>query len=1159
MEKLKQNEFSKQKKKPICEFCPEKIFKNFKGLMLHESKMHSKTSKTLTSKMKLMKKKHEEIKESFNFDVRQEYSDYKMKQNEKSSSRMFRNFFKFEPINPSLKFYSFDNQYSYNPFKTEKKILEMIFSSQNDELSNIVLSLWHDLLKMFHKDIKKYMKSFNVKNFDIRNIHQPNYPTKVKIYRQLCNEVFTKIVNIFQSSENVFEPMGKSEVIQTLTLRKYQLDMICDLKLSFHYLEFYSSRMIQSARDFTHDQEGDINHRLENVKEIYAHVCTILEKVKNIKIEHIQDFDIILNHLLSQLSTQKNSIKAFLEILEAGVLIPERVENVVTTKKKLVNLVPVNVEYLFPETHQENNGENISGLDESIEKVEDDHTNGESNETKENFENRSIEVIEVIEDEDTDHGPTHDTPTNLVYDSTNLPKYLDCLKPETWLNGSTISHYLQIINRLNNDCFIFETYFMNSFETHGFDHVKSFYTKEKAFNHSSILIPVNEDNIHWFLIYINLSTYEVFCFDPYNFPEKRTEHEKEEAIERRKKKRMNQLIKLEMDYLVPKIQINRNIVTKFSLFVYTPPEITAQNDFFNCGVFLLAFSKAILAGQNLNFFVHNINQFREVILTEITKDMIAQEMEKDEFDDISDYDEDISDLDEEKYDDVSENEAVKDNFKEDENADKNKKEQLVKDDQTHQHVKEQLVDDLKIKEKSELIKQQGTHTQQIAFPCDLCEKVVNSQKALDLHISSHAGSSGFKCPLCTYKAETQEEMKVHFSIHDDYIVKNDVVEAQDEFDDLDDDFVQDNENYDDVSEDEDVKDNMLKNREQKMDHGRKKKGKGKHSIFKEDQHAGIPCPEKQEEMKVHMSIHDDIVTNIGTNDVFEANETSKNDIEQISFEDLDQHIPIDFDFDPFKEQVNSNNDLSRLNHDEENDDIDTPPISPISSPSTSLKEIKTSQTFSEKDILKKRKLYEIVDEENVPAIVSVAKNLKLDNRTQTDEEKNVDNTRALETTNDSIEVIEKPNQYVDFNLIDYPKLNDPKVMEFYLDKAQYDSLDKMQQQSLYNFGKDFVRYKGKNESNLYNKRNFRGDPTGSIQYLQFYEANYIKEEIKFHVKIRFKMGDVTDEKHLNTIFVQNGLFKQDNLKPDEKPFPKSEFQLQNISLHQFRLFVKLFS
>ena len=107
--------------------------------------------------------------------------------------------------------------------------------------------------------------------------------------------------------------------------------------------------------------------------------------------------------------------------------------------------------------------------------------------------------------------------------------------------------------------------------------------------------------------------------------------------------------------------------------------------------------------------------------------------------------------------------------------------------------------------------------------------------------------------------------------------------------------------------------------------------------------------------------------------------------------------------------------------------------------------------------------------------------------------------------------------------------------------------------------KHFVRYQGKG-GNLYNKRTFKANPTESIQFLQFYQANYIKDQpIKFHVKIKFKVGDVQTENHQNSIFVENGLLKQDNIKQDQKPFPKSELQLQNLSLDQFRVFFKLFS
>ena len=640
------------------------------------------------------------------------------------------------------------------------------------------------------------------------------------------------------------------------------------------------------------------------------------------------------------------------------------------------------------------------------------------------------------------------------------------------------------------------------------------------------------------------------------------------------------MVKLKNDYLVPMMQLKYQVVTEWSLKVETPPEITPQNDSFNCGVFLLAFSKSILAGKKLNFFFEDINQFRDVIFAEITTENVVQEinqpncnkpilMQKQEDEhadnfDIESSDEDLLEDNEEYEDDleVSEDEDVKDNYKEDQDANCNKPILMQKQEDEH-------ADNFDIESSDE----------------DLLED--NEEYEDDLEVSE------------------DEDVKDNYK-EDQDVDKNE----KEEF--YDDELVEDNQTYQHYIEDNDsdvkeqiAEDHKIKEKSELREH------EGKHTqqiaircdlcekVVKTQKelevhvsnHAGpssITCPictykaKKEEEIQVHMNMHDDI----GTNDVVEADETSEDHIEDndanvkqeiveeifddlfaklsLSFDDLiNQHVDFDFDLDTFKEEVYPNNALSILTHDEENVDMNTPPVSPKDFVSTSFKQITSSQPVSEKEIFKKRKLEETVDEQNLPPIVSICKNFRLDIRTETPEEQNGDNTTALQTIDDNIEVIdhENPNQYVEVNLIDYPhiKLNDPKIMVFFLDESQYFGLSKSEQQELFNTMKHFVRYRGKG-GNLYNKRTFRANPTESIQFLQFYQANYIQDQpIKFHVKIKFKVGDVQTENHQNSIFVENGLLKQDNIKQDQKPFPKSEFQLQNLSLDQFRVFLKLFS
>ena len=240
------------------------------------------------------------------------------------------------------------------------------------------------------------------------------------------------------------------------------------------------------------------------------------------------------------------------------------------------------------------------------------------------------------------------------------------------------------------------------------------------------------------------------------------------------------------------------------------------------------------------------------------------------------------------------------------------------------------------------------------------------------------------------------------------------------------------------------------------------------------------------------------------------------DLDQVRTEDLVQEL---FD-DIFNKDFNKQSIKDII------DDIVTPPLSPY-------------QSDKEIQIENKRKL----EDENSNQI---SKFLKLDKNDGMETEDFVSN-RGQRSQDDNPSLVDNNPRI---------KIFGEQKMIFYLEEKQYKTLTKNQHQKISDTFEGRVSYKGKA---LNRRRNFKADPDLSMEFLQHYQT-YIKHEaVLFHVHVNFKKGDIQSEQHEQSIFVENSLFRPENIyKKINETYPKHEMKFQNVTIKQFERFLNIF-
>ena len=143
--------------------------------------------------------------------------------------------------------------------------------------------------------------------------------------------------------------------------------------------------------------------------------------------------------------------------------------------------------------------------------------------------------------------------------------------------------------------------------------MKSYYRKYELLDYKQLFIPVHTDN-HWFLITFAENVLE--AYDPYNYPQASTS-EKSRLLKLKKKNLMKILRVLEEKYFKPLFELKKRNFQPFTLLVNLPPDIPAQNNSSDCGVFLVTIIKYLVMGKEFDFDTDSMKAIRARMKSEL--------------------------------------------------------------------------------------------------------------------------------------------------------------------------------------------------------------------------------------------------------------------------------------------------------------------------------------------------------------------------------------------------------------------------------------------------------------------------------------------------------------------------------------------------------------
>ena len=172
---------------------------------------------------------------------------------------------------------------------------------------------------------------------------------------------------------------------------------------------------------------------------------------------------------------------------------------------------------------------------------------------------------------------------------------------------------MQLIGALDVEVFIFTSFFHTAFREGGFRRVKDYYRKYELLDYRELYIPVHKDN-HWYLIIFNGT--ELVAIDPFNYPQSSME-EKRQLLEKNKKTLLRGLSQLEKMYFKPLFESKNKQLKPLLLRVRVPPEIPAQDNSWDCGVFLASFVKYLVLKKEFNFETESMIGIRKEMKNEL--------------------------------------------------------------------------------------------------------------------------------------------------------------------------------------------------------------------------------------------------------------------------------------------------------------------------------------------------------------------------------------------------------------------------------------------------------------------------------------------------------------------------------------------------------------
>ena len=190
---------------------------------------------------------------------------------------------------------------------------------------------------------------------------------------------------------------------------------------------------------------------------------------------------------------------------------------------------------------------------------------------------------------------------------------LTCLFSPNWLDDEVINKYLKLLNSKDSGVFMYSTFFHTAFTEGGFERVERYYRSYDVLSYRVLFIPVHHGN-HWFLI--TFDGKELVSFDPYNYPGANG-LKKKELLEENKRFHRSILTKLKHNYFEPLYKKNNRQCESIEVTVKLPPQIPAQENNHDCGVFLITFAKYLVFNKEFDFHTGDMIGIRETIRQEM--------------------------------------------------------------------------------------------------------------------------------------------------------------------------------------------------------------------------------------------------------------------------------------------------------------------------------------------------------------------------------------------------------------------------------------------------------------------------------------------------------------------------------------------------------------
>lgn len=192
---------------------------------------------------------------------------------------------------------------------------------------------------------------------------------------------------------------------------------------------------------------------------------------------------------------------------------------------------------------------------------------------------------------------------DLLMKGTNFVLYeseLDRLKPPQYLSDEIINAYMQLISEKYRDVFFFDTFFHQSLEENGFNSKRG-YAKINPFTSRKWIMPINFQNCHWILLYLNLENIYngQILMDLYDSATK-----------------MNYVYDIQTDEIRKYItfmfeKYEHSKLSKFNLVLRNVSNtLPQQHNTYDCGAFVLGYSLCLAAQKNIDFSQSNIDLLR---------------------------------------------------------------------------------------------------------------------------------------------------------------------------------------------------------------------------------------------------------------------------------------------------------------------------------------------------------------------------------------------------------------------------------------------------------------------------------------------------------------------------------------------------------------------